>query len=532
MANARLRLAVLLPALATLLVVPGLIPDASAGGYPGAPRPFGSSSDFAVQPAIVSGRENTSAVVQNRGTTSSMIAMDIYTNGGLLVSGAGKMYSSVPPGGTRVFAQSANAGLATNFRGLGIVSSDQAFNALLVRDIKDTNGQKSYSIVNAYPTGSSKVSLPFIMNNLGGRNTRFTVANTGGSVACITIVYSFLPSTGKAPVTASGPGGGGCNAGEYSIPANGQIAFAPTSVDGATPMPSSTAGHMMAATITSRFSAVTASVDAYGGSAARRLASYDGFKVGPYSSTTDDVSTSIAVPISLKTREGWYSQILLSNPNGSAASATVTYRGTVNGSPMSPISVPVSIPANGVVSQSVYHVTNLPVGFVGTAAISSTQPLAVVLFRMKMTSAGSMVEEHQYTAANGAPIEQASTKVRLPLVFRHALKPSNSTKLGYNSWFSVMTANGGIANITIQAVNDPTSVCPGSYSSTVNTQINGSRIFYQLLSSPDNGFKDNPSCFWGGVTITSDRPIIVVANVGNDLFGNSDNDALYNGFAE
>ncbi|HEY4668492.1 MAG TPA: hypothetical protein VIH05_01805 [Tepidiformaceae bacterium] len=531
MAKTRVRLAALVVAFATLVLVPTSVPDAAAGVQhrPGVAGGFASS--LGIQPAIVSGKENTSAVVQNRSSATSMIAMDIYTTGGVLVSGAGILFTGVPPGGTRVFAQTANTGLATNFRGVGVVSSDQAFNALLVRDIKASNGQKSYSIVNAHGTGSSKISLPFIMNNFGGRSTRFTVANTGGSVACITVVYSFL--TGEAPVTASGPGGSGCSGGQFPIPANGQVSFARDNVDGAIPMPSTTAGKLMAVMITAVNSPVTASVDAFGGSAARRLASYDGFEVGASSSTTDDVSTSIAIPVSLKTREGWYSQILLSNPNSSTASATVTYRGTVDGYPTSPVSVPVTVPANGVVSQSVYHVTNLPVGFVGTAAISSTQPLAVVLFRMKMTSAGSMVEEHQYTAANGVPIEQAATRVRLPLVFRHALKPSGSTKLGYNSWFSVMTANGGTANITIQAVNDPTSVCAGTYSSTVNTQVTGSRIFYQLLSSPvDNGFKDNPACFWGGVTITSDKPIIVVANVGNDLVENSDNDGLYNGFAE
>lgn len=543
MAKARLRPAVLLAALAILFLLPISIPDASAGVYR---RPATASSGFAanlaVQPAVVSGKENTSVVVQNRSAITAKIAMDIYTAGGVLVPAAGQLFSGVPPGGTRVFAQTSNSGLATNFRGVGVVSSDQSFNTLLVRDINGAGGQKSYSIVNSYSTGSSKITLPLVMNNLSGRSTRFTVANTGGGVACITIVYSFLPSTGKAPVTAWGPGGSGCSSGQYPIPVNGQASFAPdngngTAVDGAIPMPASTAGHLTGVTITSVNSPITASVDAYGGSATRRLASYDGFKVGAYDSPTDDVGKVIAIPMSLKTGTGWYSQILLSNPNNSQANATITYRGTVNGIPMAPVSAPVTVPANGIASQSVYHLPNLPVGFVGSATVTSNEPLAAVLFRMKMTSAGSMIEQHPYTAANGIPIERATTRVRLPLVFRHALRPESGGKFGYNSWFSVSVADGGTANITIQAVNDPTSSAPGcagvNYTSTVNTQVTDSRVFYQLLSSPvNNGFQDNPACFWGGVTITSDRPIIVVANVTNDLAGDSDNEGLYNGFAE
>src|SRR3970040_249330 len=89
MAKTRVRLAALVVAFATLVLVPTSVPDAAAGVQHRPGVAGGVASTLAIQPAIVSGKENTSAVVQNRSSATSMIAMDIYTTGGVLVSGAG-----------------------------------------------------------------------------------------------------------------------------------------------------------------------------------------------------------------------------------------------------------------------------------------------------------------------------------------------------------------------------------------------------------------------------------------------------------
>lgn len=524
-------------ALATMLGAVAILPFAAGDAHAGAGRQHElvvarAETNASVQPAIVSGKENTSAIAQNRGTANATIAMDIYTPGGVPVPSASRVFQNVPPGGTRVFAQATNEGLSTGFRGVGILSSDQPINALLVRDIESATGLKSYSIHNAYPSGGNTVTLPYISNALDGEyNTRFAIANTGTADACVSVTYSFVPGAGavgaggRAPVTDTGPGGTGCTTG-YRVPVGGQITFAPTAGDGATPMPSTTSNTLMAATVTSTGSPVTVAVDAYVSSGRRKLASYDGFIVGGAGSTTDDIGTSIAIPLALKTPDGYYSQILLSNTNASAATATITYTGNTGTH-----SVSVSVPANGTANHSVYSDSTVPVGFVGAATVTSDLPLAAVLFRAKMTTAGSYVDEDLYTAVNGVPTDRATTKVRLPLVFRRAYASGGS--FGYNSWVSVSVAGGGAASLTIETVNDPTSGAPGcgaAYTSTVTRSITGSFIFYQNLDS-DNSFSPNPSCFWGGMTITSDVPIIAIADVTNDL-NVGDNDGLYSGFGE
>ncbi|KAA0232859.1 hypothetical protein EDM76_09640 [bacterium] len=121
--------------------------------------------------------------------------------------------------------------------------------------------------------------------------------------------------------------------------------------------------------------------------------------------------------------------------------------------------------------------------------------------------------------------------MRFPLIFRRAYATGGLN--GYNSWVSVSVPGGGTANLTIEAVNDPTSGAPGcaaAYTSTVTKTITGSFIFYQNLDA-DNGFSPNPACFWGGITITSNVPINAIGNVTTDL-RSGDNDGLYNGFSE
>ena len=518
-------------ALALALGVVMLIPVAGVSAKSGASTPqeirFGRGfANVEVLSALLpNSKENTSAIAQNNGTAPATIVMDIYTPAGVLIPSASVPFVNVPVGATRVFAQAINSGLTPGFRGVGVLSSDQPINALLVRDIESNTFVKSYSIHNAYPTGGSKVTLPYITNALDNTyNTRFAIANTGTAQACVTILYSF-PGGSRPAVNDAGPGGSGCAAG-YPIPVGGQITFGPqaNAAEATQAMPSSTSNAIMAATLTSTGSTITVGVDAYLTGGLRKLASYDGFVV---EGGVSDVGTNISIPLALKI-DGYYSQILLSNPGATAANATITYSGNSG-----PYTVNLSIPASGTASHSVYEATGgVPEGFVGAAKVVSDQPIAAVLFRAKMTSPGSYIDEDLYTAVNGVPTSRATTSAKFPLIFRRAYKSGSLD--GYNTWVSVAVANGGTANVTITAINDTSNGvagCNGAATYTATKQVVGSFVFYQNLdSAADNGFGAVPACFWGGMVITSDTPIIAIANATNDL-SRGDNDGLYNAFS-
>ena len=543
MPHTRIRPLTLALLLGSLLVIPLLAGRANAeidtASDPASEREF----PFRVNTSLLpNSKENTNAIAQNDGSAPATIVMDFYTPGGVLIGAASQVFTDVPPGGTRTFVQAVNSGLVPGFRGVGVLSSDQPINALLVRDIKGPGGIKSYSIHSATATGGTTVAVPFVANKLDGIfNVRFAIANVSTSVACITVEYAFVPGSGsvgaggRTPLTDSGPGGSGCATG-YPIPVGGQLTFAPDTVDGATAMPASTANTLMSATITAIIGRVTVAADAYRMHPnGKQLASYDGFIVDTTASTTDDVSTDVILPLGLKTADGFWSQFLFSNPWPMAATATIVYTGTVSGGATESFTVTVTVPAKGVNNHGVYSDASfgdvIPVGFIGAARMTSDLPLAVVLFRGKMTFAGSFVAEDLYTAVNGIPAERASTTAKFPLVFRRVYNTGSLD--GFNSWVSVSVADGGTASVTLTTVNDTTTGAPGcgaaaTYVSTFT--ITGSFIFFQNLDDPAvNGLGANPGCLWGGMTIISDNGIIAIANVTNDLLP-GDNDGLYNAF--
>jgi hypothetical protein len=91
---------------------------------------------------------------------------------------------------------------------------------------------------------------------------------------------------------------------------------------------------------------------------------------------------------------------------------------------------------------------------------------------------------------------------------------------GKNTWISVV--GGGNANITLTSVADSLRAgdCgQGTY--TVQLRLIGSYIFYQnsdaTSTSSNNGLGQAPSCFVGGMVITSDVPIAVLVGYTNDL---------------
>jgi len=511
---------------ALLLAVFMASTDASASGTQASlvPRKLPYTK---VMPALLpNSKENTSVIAQNDGNAPATITLDVYTPAGVLIPQASKVEVNVPAGGTRTFAQAYNNGLTPGFRGVGVLSSDQPLNALLVRDIENASTRaKSYSVHNAYSTGSNVVSLPYLSNQLNGvYNTRFAIANTGTTTACVKIQYAYV---GGGGYTDNGPGGSGCASG-YPIPVNGQIAFGPYAVpsEGTLAMPAATVGKFMAATITSTGAPITVAVDAYLQSGLRKLASYDGFVVGQGDDPNDDIGKTIIIPLAIKTA-GYYSQILLSNPNNVPVNATITYRSSTGQTYV----VNRQIPALGTANSSVYDPDSpIPEGFVGAATVTADQPIAAVLFRMKMTGPGTYVDEDLYTAVNGVPIERATTTAKLPLIFRHMYK--TGSQYGYNTWVSVAVADGGTANLTLKTVTDTTATpasCGAAPQYTTTKTINGSFVFYQIQNT-DNGLGANPNCLWGGMTITSDKPIIAIANSTNDL-RIGDNDGIYNGFA-
>ena len=485
-------------------------------------------------------KEHTSILVQNNSRRPATIVMDFYTPGGVLIPLASEIHPEVPAWSTRTFNQALNQGLLPGFRGVGVLSSDQPLNALLMREAVGTGNARSYAVHNAYAESGVRVALPYVANQLNEgdgtvTNTRFSIANASLDVACVTLTYELVPGRGAASsnggttLVSSGIASESCPDGGWAIPAAGQITLAPDAGNLITAMPSGTVNAVMSVMIDST-QPVTVAVDIYGGDSGNaRLASYNGFVVDEDRTGTkeDDISRRVVMPLAQKSVGGYWTEYAIANPWDEAVGGSIVYQGTVRGDPNRAVLVTVEfeVPAGGGITHSVYDSDELPEGFEGWAMVYADEPVAALLLRASRRDADS------YAAANGVPEGRTTTSVKFPLVFRNVNGWQDQE--GTNSWVGVAVADGGKAELQIVAVNNPAEAIKGCESLALfqtTITIDGSFVFDQGSDDKDaTGLGALPTCMMGGMVIRSNKPIAAIGGVTSDLQA-GDNDALYNAF--
>jgi hypothetical protein len=153
----------------------------------------------------------------------------------------------------------------------------------------------------------------------------------------------------------------------------------------------------------------------------------------------------------------------------------------------------------------------LPSNFIGTVRLTSTQPIGVVVNRTSTSS-------DTFTNYRGVrPVADAGRRVLLPVLNKNFGSVAGQGS-GWNSWFRVMVADGGVANVTVRYYGID---LPGG-SVAYTRQVNREFTVFQYLDDV------LPSGFAGTAIIESDKPIVALANLTNDVF-KGDPDLLYNG---
>lgn len=505
-----------------------LVGQGGPGGGPGS----------AVQPQAALGAgssETTSVIVQNNSGRTATIVMNFHTPGGVLIPLATQIHTDVAAWSTRTFDQSLNTGLLPGFRGVGVLSSDQPLNALLVREVTATSGDRSYAIQNAHPESGRRVTLPYVANQLDEGaaatiNTRVSIANASLEIACLTITYDLVPGRGSTPtngsttLVASGTPTTACPDGGFELPVSGQLTLAPAASETETAMPAGTVNSLMSMLIDST-QPVTVAADIYrGGAEVAQLGSYAGFIIDKVGSNKDNISKNMIMPLAEKAVDGYWTELAISNPWPEEVPGTIIYRGSADGDAVE-VEVDFTLAAGGAFTHSVVESAELPSGFAGWALVKADLPVAALLLR------GSASNGDAYSAVQGLPRGRASTSAKFPLIFRNA--HGEGEAVGYNSWVSVAVADGTTATLRIVAVNNPDAGDPACdtlrlYTTTIT--IEGSFFFDQgsanrLLT----GLSATPACVTGGMAITSDKPIAAIGGVTSDLH-EGDNDGLYNAF--
>ena len=480
------------------------------------------------------GVENSWIRIQNIGDADATVDLDYYDEKGKL---AGKDTCPSPtcppmyPGSGWTFFQGENATLPAGFAGSSIISTDQPVVAVLAKDVR--RGSK-FSIAGdtlVGGLGSHRMYLP-VTGKYDGPNSdwsgRFVIQNMSDTVtACVTITYlsnytdSEVAWDPYKPPTSGSPSEplAGCPNGGMPLEPRGSIFRYPENMvvhdkfTGSVRIDLHTNGKGQ----TREQQFITATADSWNLNIAS-FGSYRGFdenelgkeivlplvdrQVGPsnsYSTRFFIANKDPAKPATITLRFDGYD--LSSSEPWKVITKTNTF--TIKGGRM--CFQDLDNDANCLASGD-----KLPFNFVGTARLSSTEPIAVIVDR------DTWLYE-TFTNYRGIRPQDAASRVLLPVLNKNYGALSDWDR-GWNSWFRVMVADGGKARVTVTYYGF--DLPGGSHSYTVEVDREFTVFQFNEWFLPDG--------FAGTAIIESDRPIVALANIYTDSF-HGDPDVLYNG---
>ena len=496
-----------------------------AGG--GAPSREGvPAASAAFTSAYRIGVENSWIRVQNIGDAAASVDVSYYDPEGRLLARDSCPSASCPaiaPGGGWTFFQAQQASLPQGYEGSAVVESDQPIVAVQAKDSVRDGKFAIAADTTSIAAGASKLYLPLVANSAGSLQDwqgRFALQNLSSSViACVTLTYVSADTDTDVAWDPYKPGTGGnerqagCPNGGRPIPGGGTLLRdpdtfgVPEGFNGAVRIET----HKNAQGVEAEKQLLTAAADAFNLNSSR-LASYRAFHEG-------ELSTTVLLP--LVDREvgpfnAWSTRFQIQNKDPQRpAQVTVRFEGYNVDAGLAFVATQHTFTVKGtrMCFQAANDATNclapgdrLPSSFVGTARITSTEPIAVVVNR------GNWYDE-TWTDYRGFRPEDGSTRVLLP-VLNKRFGPTGG-KRGWDSWFRILVADGGSANVRIRYVGGG-----APYTLPVNREATVFQFAERNL--PDN--------FAGTAILESDRPIMVLANLYIDVF-RGDTNYMYNGIA-
>ncbi len=478
--------------------------------------------------AYVFGQENSWVRVQNIGGQPANVTVSYFDeNGGQLAADScpSPACPAIGPGQGWTFFQEGNPNLPPGYRGSAVVESDQPVVALQAKDVRRNGFFMIDGNTTSVLAGSSKMYLPLIANRDGPQNDwmgRFAVQNLSDSVtACVTLTYLSNNTDGEiawdpAKPGSTGPKQSGCPNGGRPIPPRGTLFRDPDTFG----VPSNFTGSVRIETSKNAQNTppeqqlLSATADTYN-SLYSPFASYRALDQA-------EMSTTVLLP--LVDREvgpfnGYSTRFQIENKDPkNPAQVTIRFEGFDLNNNNAFVAKQNTMTVNGArlcfqdrddYANCLAHGDTLPPNFVGTARITSTQPIGVIVSRATRYA-------DSFTNYRGFRPEDGANRVLLPVMNKN-YGPYNGNA-GWQSYFRVLVADGGEANVRIRYVGLD---LPGGEVSYDVHAVREFTVFQFQEALLPNGFA-------GTAILESDRPIVALANLSTDVFV-GDTDLTYNG---
>ncbi len=479
------------------------------------------------------GAENSWIRVQNIGNANATVEVDYFDEQGRI---AGKDNCPSPtcptmfPGSGWTFFQRDNPNLPGGFQGSAIVSTDQPVVAIMAKDVFRGSSFAIAGDTVVTGAGSHRVYLPITAKRDGPQrdwNGRFAVQNMSDTVvACVTITYlsnytdseiAWEPYRANAAGVARLPG---CPNGGMPLAPRGTIFRDPETM----PIAEGFTGSVRIDLSKNgggqgpEKQFISANADTW-----NRLyspfASYRGLD-------ESELGTDVILPLidrQVGPGNSYSTHFQIENKDPArVARVNLRFDGfDLNQNPPQFVSKTSTITVRSArlcfqdrddFANCLADGDRLPVNFVGTVRLTSNEPVGVIVNR------GTSIAD-TFTNYRGIRPQDGARRVLLPVLNKN-YGPVPGVAAGWNSWFRVMVADGGRANVTVRYYGLDLPGGSTAYTVTVDREFT---VFQYLESMLPNGFA-------GTAIIESDRPIVALANLTTDVF-RGDPDMLYNGIS-
>jgi len=464
--------------------------------------------------------ENSWIRIQNVGTSPATIQLDFYEADGTLVATDGcprpDDCAALPPGFGWSFFQQSLDDLEPGYQGSAFVTADQPFVAMLARDAILANGEFQIGGDSLrLSAAGGDLYLPIVQNSVG-YVSRISIENgSDSSPACVEIQYFESGALSPAAVDPATPTPG-CSAGGHFLSPRStlfrdeQSLPVPFGFDGAAVVRT----HPTDSGVAAKSQPISAMVDSRARTGAG-IASHRAIGA-------DELSNVVVLPlVDRDASEGqstWSTRFrILSGTPELPNEVTLLFDGENAAGDRIEIEHTVTVFGALTCDQRLAGAGGcLPIGealpspFFGTVRMEGIEPIAVVAQRL--SPGGALADYRGFTA------EEASRQVVLPVVNKN-FGPWGD-KLGWNSWFRVLSFDGSTAHVTV--IYYSKQFPNGLFPTGGVTRVPGQRTFrqWEVSALPDG---------WvGSAVIVADRPVVVVANLESDVF-EGDPVMLYNG---
>ncbi len=424
----------------------------------------------------------TDFTLYNLNDTSASIQItryNMFANGGTADSGTSVKDVTINANDSFYYNPAQDSSFTPGFQGSIVVSSTQQLVGTVTIANNFTGKAYASDAYSAVVTPSQTQYLPIIMGKLGVWNTRISVQNADTVATNVTITY--IGAGAPQPTVIQ------------NLPPNMTV-----QVDQYDNQDMNGFNGSAVVTSNQNLAVVVEEYRTTGG----MLVMYNGIS---------EKDTTVYMPGYIN-QGAWNTDFTIVNTTASKADITVSFTGLNS-------KLTGSISGNG----SVYLNKTLPTGWSGTfptnyygaATITSSQPV-VVAYNIANTAVGG--------AGNlgmgyvGFPQSAASNNAVVPLI-------ENLYSTGWGTTFSVQSIDGTPANLTLKYSGNKTPLCnPCTYNMSANE---ASHTFNQ------GSDKHVPQGFIGGVSVSSNKPIVVIADQNNAvaaIYRNGDAAAGFPGF--